>query len=129
MNSSQYAEWLKGLAVDRDAAAPTNVRNPVVPVFCLPDFIEKFPVSILICFLWVFGSAVLMAFAFYYYYRKKLRKFFAEVIQEDGLVDDQQDSKKGHNDTRQLRRMLPIRPDTRRSSVEKEEVPLFNGPQ
>jgi len=127
MNSSQYAEWIKGLAVDRDSV-PTNVRNPVVPVFCLPDFIEKFPVSILICFLWVFGSAVLMAFAFYFYYRKKLRKYFAESIKEDGHVSNQQDFEKGHNDSRQLRRMLPIRSDTRHSSVE-EEVPLFNGPQ
>jgi hypothetical protein len=83
-----------------------------LPVFCFPEMIEKMPMSLTYCFLYLLGCALTMAFGFYVYYKKKLEY----KLKNNGHSLNRQNSTKQSNDVPLLPRLL------RRRSNSPEEV-------
>jgi len=103
-----------------------------LPVFCFPEVIEKIPISLTYCFIYLLGSAILTGCGFYLYFHymfkaKLKKKFFKSISKEefnDGYVENQQNIIRARNDKGLLPRMSSVEHDT-----EMYKISLFHGDQ
>lgn len=88
-----------------------------LPVFCFPEMIDKMPMSLTYCFLYLLGCAMTMAVGFYVYYKKKL-----EYKLKNGHRYDRQDSKEQPSDQTVLPRLLRRRSNSPKEVYQKVTV-------
>jgi len=89
------------------------------PIFCFGDMIEKNPMSLTYCFIYVLSVLLMISLGIYYYYKRMTRR------SRNGYTNNQQDSGQQPSDIQVLRRLLR----SGSSTSSREEIPLFNGPK
>jgi hypothetical protein len=92
-----------------------------LPIFCMPEFIDKMPLGLLYCLLYMILSAVVIGVLFYFYLHRLIKQKLG-FGKPDGHVDDQQDTERKFGDKEILRGLLRGRPNT-----EMREIPVLNG--
>ena len=108
------SDWASGLVVD---FLPTTL-----PTFCFPDIIEKAPINLLYCILYMVGCAIVMASGFYLYFR---RNYQIKLLKNEHAGDRQNiDVHSGHKG--RLRRLFSSKSD---SEPRETEISMLHGDQ
>jgi hypothetical protein len=110
MNNSQKNSSMD-IAYDFDAST--------VPVFCFPEIIEKMPISLTYCFIYLIGTVLVVGYGFYLYYKKMMNH---HQKNNNGYTNDKQYPETKPSDEAVLHRLLRSRP-----FPETSEVPVFIG--
>ena len=92
-----------------------EIVSKTTPVFCFPEFIEKLPISLTYCFLYMLGCVFVIGFGFYLYFRRIL-------MVRNGYSNDEQNSVGQLRDSKILRGMFRGGQNT-----EMREVSIING--
>ena len=103
----------------------TKLVTSSVPIFCFPEFIEKLPISLTYCFLYMLACVLVIGCGFYFYFHKILTSrttFQNNQKLEDGYTNVEQNTVGKHGDTKILRGMLP-----RGSNTPMHAPPVLNG--
>ena len=107
--------WRSGLAVD--FPLPTTL-----PTFCFPDIIEKAPINLIYCILYMIGCAAIMASGFFLYFR---RNYHLKLMNNEHSGDKH--NIEVHSEHKgPLRRMFSGRSD---SDPQHTELSMLNGDQ
>ena len=91
--------------------------NPL-PVFCFPELIEKLPVSLTYCFIYMLGCVLIIGCGYYFY----LRRILFNLNNNNGHSDNEPDIIREFSYSQILRRLF-----CSRSNTEMREIPHING--
>ena len=90
---------------DSSLFSMTGLTN--VPIFCFPEIIEKLPISLTYCFIYLLGSTGAIALGFYLYYKRMLReKLWINISTGNEYFNDKQNPEEQSSNKKILRGML-----------------------
>jgi hypothetical protein len=94
-------------SINKSGASFDSSSN--LPIFCYSDVIEKVPISLAFCFIYIFGTVAVVAFGIYIYFRR-IMKFKSGA--NNGHSENQQNSPGEQGDIELLPRVLRSRHST-----------------
>jgi hypothetical protein len=80
-----------------------------VPIFCLPEFIDKLPISLTFCFIYIIGCLIVIGLGLYFYLRRLNRR--------NGHYDDEQDTSGELSNSKILRGLFRRGQDTQMREI------------
>ena len=94
-------------------------------MFCSPEIVRQFPVSLIYCLIYLVATTIVVALGYYLYFKRLIRE---KVDSKTGILDghalNQQNSKEQSSYPPILRGLFSRRSN---SATELHEVPLFVG--
>ena len=107
-----------------------KLATNTVPIFCFPELIEKLPISLTYCFLYMLGCVLVIGFGFYLYFQRILKhrtttqSSAEQTINtfSNGYTNSEQNTVGKQGNAKILRGMLPHGSDSPMHAS-----PVFNG--
>jgi hypothetical protein len=91
-----------------------------MPIFCFPDMIEKLPMSLTYCIIYLIGCALVMGIGFYFYYKRLLTANLSSTY--NGHNDNKPDIESDPSNGKKIHRLL-----RGRSITQPEKVKTVSG--
>src|ERR1700704_4157643 len=71
----------------------SDIAANTLPVFCFPNVIEKMPMSLTYCFLYMFGCVIIIGCGFYHY--------FTRIVKQQKNINNNNNTNNGHVNNQQ----------------------------
>ena len=129
MNRLETVQFTRENILSLPKAIDNIIRKSyqALPIFCFPEVIEKIPISLTYCFIYLLGSDVTIGVGFYLYFYYIFKSKLAGVLHDeektstikvkDGHRQNKQDTNGKPDNKTLLSRMLPSKQDTEMSEV------------